>query len=226
MWVNLNHDEPVVNLGLEHFDDFENDAWEYIFWNENVHERAEAEQMKQSILFSDSAGNLHDSAKRGPQNSAGRGFKKKGTLNFSKKETQKSEFSNLVGPGGRESPRLPPLSRNPTFLRQNMTKKSSNPCFSSQSIQDLEDVREVEAEEQPRQDSVESASESARSGSGKPGFGSKSKNLARVLNENQKRELRKVNKSVDEFLCLMENPNSWVSKLEIDYKDYARGGAD
>jgi hypothetical protein len=224
MWINLEPKESIINLNLHSFNDFENDEWEYIFWNEKAEEEGSDDPNKQSELFMDSIGNLHDSSKRIKKNeSLGRGYKKKVSMTYMKKETQKSEFSNTGH--GKESPRNTPISRNLTILRRNVSKKSTQNSYSSQSIKES-DGRHDSPKEDPKVvlgASQVSLPNSRISNKKERGIGTKSKNIARVLNENQRKDLTKIHKSVDEFLFLMENPSSWVSKLEIEYKDYLRG---
>ena len=219
MWINLDVEESIINLDLTNFDDFENDNWEYLFWHEQAEEGKE-DLVEQSLLYSDSVGNIHDSMKR-IKNGINPGFKKQISRNFMKKETQKSEFSNLMQEG-KESPNKKSMSRNLTILRRNMSKRSSKNYFSSQSIQEIEEAAEEEKKKEMSQSSLNHAQNSS-SNLKKKNYGIKTKNIARVLHDNQRKDLKRINKNMNEFLFLMENPHSWVNKLEIDYKDYARG---
>lgn len=225
MWINLQPQESIINLDLQTFDDFENDDWEYIFWNERDQDNNQEDINKQSDMFLDSVGNLHDSSKRVKKNeSLGRSYQNRVSQNFIKKETQKSDFSNRVD---KNSPSNVPISRNLTILRRNVSKKSTHNSYSSQSIHDSEKPKESNKEELNRnarnsQGSLPNSKVSGKNSKEQRKAG-KSKNIARVLTDNQRKDMGKIHKSVDEFLFLMENPSSWVSKLEIEYKDYLRG---
>jgi hypothetical protein len=215
MWVNLEPDESVVNLDLDYFNDFDNQNWEYIFWSESNKDDSSEEVVEQSLLYSDSIANGHDSIKR----SKNVGAKDQISRNFNKKDTQKSEINN---PQNDKEANDNSLSRNLTILKRNFSKKSSHNYLSSQSIKD-EETPKVGVEESKRIKNASQSSLNANSNIKKKTFMGKTKNIARVLHDNQKKDIGKISKSVNELVFLMENPQSWVTKLEIDYKDYIRG---
>jgi outer membrane protein assembly factor BamE (lipoprotein component of BamABCDE complex) len=213
MWINLEPDESVVNLDLDYFNDFDNPNWEYIFWSESNKDNSSEELAEQSLLYSDSIANAHDSVKR----SKNIPIKKQISRNFNKRDTQKSELSNFVQDSNEH-----PISRNLTILKRNFSKKSSHNYLSSQSIKD-EDISKVGNEEVKRVKNMSQSSLNGNSNNKPKTFSGKTKNIARVLHDTQKKDISKISKSVNELVFLMENPQSWVSKLEIDYKDYIRG---
>lgn len=214
MWINLDPAESIVNLDLNYFNDCENPEWEYLFWTSLEDPEDPREQLvEQSLLYSDSVANANESAKRANSKPA----KNQVLRNFGKKDTQKSEFSNY-GDAGKENQEKS-ISRNLTIIGRNVGKNSSQNYLSSQSIKE-----ETHSPQEPRK--MGGISQSSLNGAHemrKKTFVGKSKNIARVLHENQKRDMQRVSRKVDEFVFLMENPHSWVSKLEIDYKDYVRG---
>ena len=110
MWINLEPEESVVNLDLDHFNDFENSNWEYIFWSESSKDYTSEELVDHSLLYSDSIANGHDSIKRSKNNA----MKKQVSRNFKKKETGRSEIDN--NPNDKEANKNT-FSRNLTILK-------------------------------------------------------------------------------------------------------------
>ena len=221
MWINLEPQEEIINLELDFFNNYNNNNWEYIFWHEKS--RLENDELRnQTDFFSDSIGNLQDSSKRikGKINIS---MSKQVSKNLIKKDTNKSEFSNFINKENIQKKDSNVMSRNLTINRGKLKKNSSKNIFSSQSFCDSDN--QIENEEKKNnfsQSSLESQNKNS-SNSRRKTFVNKNKNIAKALQDNQKKDMKKINKSVNEFVFLMENPQSWVNKLEIDYKDYNRG---
>lgn len=55
------------------------------------------------------------------------------------------------------------------------------------------------------------------------GLTSKNKRISKKISEVNRLEIQQISDHVREVIMLMETPQSWVSKLEIDYKDYIKG---
>ena len=56
-----------------------------------------------------------------------------------------------------------------------------------------------------------------------PVEGGKNQRISKKISDVNRLEIQQISDHVREVVMLMETPQSWVSKLEVDYKDYIRG---
>ena len=56
-----------------------------------------------------------------------------------------------------------------------------------------------------------------------PVEGGRNQRISKKISEVNRLEIQQISDHVREVVMLMETPQSWVSKLEVDYRDYIRG---
>ena len=211
MWINLTPSESLINLDLEQFDDFENDDWEYLFCPRLTDSVSEDDFNLNGPLVRSQIGDVLKEDKPDKEIEDSENLKNMEPYNLTHQYSRRiSSGTHINAPVDLISSRtLHKNSQEPEEIADHEIKRPDKP---SGKIENRKGNNVAEYKGLVSQSSMRNRK-----------LKTKNRRLSSLLKEKHKSEMDRISSSANEIMLLMENPHSWVEKLSIDYKDYARG---